>query len=160
MLRRWIAWSAPVPFGVAGVYLLLNYPRSGMNANDAVAFVLGPMVTAALLLPPLAVALAGWVTLVRGHSRCATSRWWHAISLAALFASTACGYVLTGTTFLLVLSAEPTSVLEALRSASIDGGMSRATHWLEYIASPVLVVVFPRLMLARHLREAELVMYR
>ena len=159
LLGRWLAWSAPIPY----VLLWIATLASGGISEDAPGFAVFLLIIDVLHLLPLALTLAGWIALLRWVPRCATSRAWHAGSLVALIVLTANGLVLSLWAIDAAFTDEPRYVRDAYQiafQASLFGGAVGIGRWLNFVASPVLVVVVPRLLLARQLRAAALVAYR
>ena len=159
LFGRWLAWSAPLP------YVLLASASLALSAfpEDVPAVAMLVFVTVLLQLLPFALALAGWIALLRYVPRFATSRAWHVGSLVALCVVTANGVVLSIWAAENAFSSHPIYLRDsysAAFTASPFGESFRVIRWIVYVAGPILLVVVPRLLLARQLRAAALVAYR
>jgi hypothetical protein len=158
LLGRWLAWSAPLPYVLlASASLALSDFPENVPAVAMLVFV-----TVLLQLLPFALALAGWIALLRCVPRCATSRAWHLGSLVALCVLTVNGIVLSIWAFNNATSDNSVHLRDsysAVFQASPFGDSSAVLLWIGYVLNPILVVVVPRLLLARQLRANGLVAY-
>ena len=161
LLGRWLAWSTPIPYiTIASASLTL----SDVDVPESLpAFAVMVFLVDLLQLLPFALALAGWIALLRCVPRCATSRAWHLGSLVALCVLTVNGIVLSIWAAENAFSSHPIYLRDshsAAFTASPFGESFRVFRWIIYVGGPILVVVVPRLLLARQLRAAALVAYR
>jgi hypothetical protein len=160
LLGRWLAWSTPIPYiTIASASLTL----SDVDVPESLpAFAVMVFLVDLLQLLPFALALAGWIALLRCVPRCATSRAWHLGSLVALCVLTVNGIVLSIWAFNNATSDNSVHLRDsysAVFQASPFGDSNAVLLWIGYLLNPFLVVLVPRLLLARRLRANGLVAY-
>ncbi|MBY0488952.1 MAG: hypothetical protein K2R93_03835 [Gemmatimonadaceae bacterium] len=151
----WVAMSLPVPLIVSAIYDSLTFSGVMWDREQTVARVAGWVSVLPLWAPPLALAVLGWMALVRRQRIFATSRAWHAVSLFCAIVVTAMLNVVCGVLFLVAVTG--TTVVDEARQWLVM--TTRGTHSLEWSAGAILMVLIPRVLLASRLRAAGLVDY-
>jgi hypothetical protein len=151
----WLAYSMPVPLFWSVFYDTLTSTGAMWDREQNISRVGAWLETLLLLLPPLTVALFGWIWIVRRNAMFATSRTWHSVSLAFAVVLTVILHVVWVVLFLVVVTGS-TIGEEFLERLDMT---KKNVLWLEWIASPVLVILIPRMLLARRLRTAGFVAF-